>query len=180
MPATMTDGGSPIRCEICGASSVVDVSRPPGDSVCPVCGSFLWVDAIVEFASEIGFVPDVRISQLCVFSREDAFHWILADLGRECGWSDDQRLQLLQALLNRERLGTTGIGRGVAIPHAWVDWVDRPCTALAYLPVEIPFDSVDGRPVHTVALMAGPKHRKADGLRMIQRIARSLRPIGSS
>ena len=58
MPATMTDGGSPIRCEICGVSSVVDVSRPPGDSVCPVCGTFLWVDAIVELKVDDAALTD--------------------------------------------------------------------------------------------------------------------------
>lgn len=179
MPATMTDGGFPIRCEICGASSVVDVSRPPGDSVCPVCGTFLWVDALVEITSRNGFVPDVRISQLYAGTREDAIVEVVAAMSEELRWSDEQNFSLVEAILKRERLGTTGIGRGMALPHASAEWLDHCVTALAYLPVAVDFAAFDGRAVHTIALVASPPDSRAEALLTIERFVRSLQPVGS-
>lgn len=72
--ATRTDDGFPIRCGICGKSSIVNVSRPPGDAVCPSCGSFLWVDSVIEFTRQNSFVPDFQISNLPAPNRNDAIH----------------------------------------------------------------------------------------------------------
>jgi nitrogen PTS system EIIA component len=175
----MTDGGFPIRCEICGASSVVDVSRPPGDSVCPVCGTFLWVDALVEIASRNGFVPDVRLSEVLAHTRTEAIYAVVDAIAEELRWTGDQSARLTCSILARESLGTTGIGRGLAIPHASADWIDRCVTALAYLPVAVDFGACDGRPVHTIALVASPPDRRADALLTIERFVRSLQPVGS-
>ena len=179
MPATMTDGGFPIRCEICGASSQVDVSRPPGDSVCPVCGTFLWVDALVELTSLNGFVPDVRLSEVLALTRTEAIYGVVDGVAEELGWTGDQSSRLTCAILARESLGTTGIGRGIAIPHASADWIDRCVTVLAYLPVAVDFGAFDREPVHTIALVASPPDRRADSLLAIERFVRSLQPVGS-
>lgn len=179
MPATMTDDGFPIHCQICGASSVVDVSRPPGDSVCPVCGTFLWVDALAEIANLDGFVPDVRLSEVLARTRTEAIHTVVDGIAEELGWTSEQSTRLTCAILARESLGTTGIGRGIAIPHASVDGVDRCVTVLAYLPVAVDFAAVDGRPVHTIARVASPPDSRADSLRTIQQFVRSLQHAGS-
>lgn len=177
MAATSTDEGFPIRCEVCGGSAIVDVSCPPGDSVCPTCGSFLWVSALVEMTSVSAFVPDLRIASLEATNRDDAFRETAKFVGDDLGWIPEQQRSFVNALIKRELLGSTEIGRGFAVPHAKVDWVDDPYTAMAFAPAGISFDSVDGKPVHTIITIVAPTSRPGDYLRLLERVVRSLRAI---
>ena len=175
MISTTTDDGYPVRCDLCGTSSLVNVSRPPGDSVCPACGTFLWVSAVVAEMQQHSFVPDVRIAQLVAQDRQAAFLELTEIIGKSCEWTPQQEAALVDALLQREELGPTSIGRGLALPHAAVDWLDRSVSAIALAPHGIDFQSLDGRPVYTIVLMAFPKSRPAEKLRQLEAVSRSLR-----
>jgi hypothetical protein len=48
IPSSRTPEGEPLRCLVCGASHNVEVSRPPGDSVCPSCGAHAWMPERVQ------------------------------------------------------------------------------------------------------------------------------------
>ncbi len=178
--STSTDDGFPIQCEICGVSSIVNVSKPPGDSVCPACGSFLWVTALVEVTRQNSFTPDLRLSQLEATNRDDAIREITQAIAKELHWTVDQQTSFVNSLLNREELGSTGIGRGFAVPHASVDWIDNCFTAMALAPDGIPFNALDGEPVHTIIMIASPKSCPGDHLRLLERVSRSLRWAGHS
>jgi PTS system fructose-specific IIA component/PTS system nitrogen regulatory IIA component len=180
MISTTTDDGTPIHCEICGASSLVNVSRPPGDSVCPNCGAFLWVDALVEFTQQHSFIPDLRIREIEATGRPEAIHEITARASAKFGWTTKQRNELDDAILKREELGSTGIGNGLAVPHASVDWLASCVTVMAVSPNGIDFDSLDGQPVHAVILIASPKSKPGNHLRLLERVSRSLRFLGHS
>lgn len=180
MIAITTDDGTPIRCEICGASSLVNVSRPPGDSVCPNCGAFLWVDAVVEITQKNSFIPDMRIREIAANTRLEAIHEIVECAAPEFGWTADQQNELKSAILKREELGSTGIGRGFAVPHAKVDWLTSCLTVMAFAPNGIEFDSLDGTPVHTFILIASPKSKPGDHLRLLECVSRSLRFLDQS
>src|SRR5690606_11873435 len=145
---------------ICGAVSVVNVSRPPGDAVCPACGSFLWVTAVVEVTSRVSFVPDLRIAQLEATRRDDAIQEMARAAALELNWTPDQEAALVDAVVKREELGSTGIGRGFAVPHASVDWLESYFTTMAFAPNGIIFNAFDGEPVHTLILIASPKSRR--------------------
>lgn len=173
--STSTDDGFPIRCEISGTTSVVNVSRPPGDSICPACGSFLWVAALVEVTRQNLFVPDVRIPQLNASNRNDAVREVTWAIGEQLNWTQDQRGAFVNAVLVREEMGATGIGRGIAVPHASVDWIDECFTVIALAPDGIPFNALDGEPVHTIVMIASPKSRPGVHLRLLERVSRSLR-----
>ncbi len=79
------------------------------------------------------------------------------------------------AILKREELGSTGMGGGVAIPHARVVGVTKPYGVLARLKNAIAFDSVDGQPVDLVFLLLLPTASVGDQLNALALVARTLR-----
>ena len=176
--STTTDDGFPVRCEICGNSSIVNVSRPPGDSVCPYCGSFLWVAAIVEITQQNSFVPDLTIPTIEASSRNNAIELLVNVIANSLDWSESQATQFFNAIVKREDLGSTGIGRGFAVPHAKIDWLDRCFTVMTFVPDGVNFDALDGQPVNTIIMIAAPMLRPGDHLRLLECVSRSLRNVG--
>ena len=86
----------------------------------------------------------------------------------------DER-RLFDRLLERERLGSTGIGGGIAIPHGRMSSLSEPRGLFARLAHPIDFDSIDERPVDIVFLLVAPEGAGADHLKALARIARMLR-----
>lgn len=82
---------------------------------------------------------------------------------------------IIRAILKREFLGSTGIGRGVAIPHTKHNSVERLIGTVALSPQGIAFDSLDGEPVHVFVLLISPQDRPGDHLRALENVSRSLR-----
>lgn len=82
---------------------------------------------------------------------------------------------LEEALAERERLQSTGIGDGVAIPHTAVDGAAGQAAALILCPQGVPFDSIDGEAVNIIFGVVGPKRATGEHLRALARISRLLR-----
>jgi PTS system nitrogen regulatory IIA component len=82
---------------------------------------------------------------------------------------------ILPELLKREALGSTGMGGGVAIPHARFRRVGKPFAMLVRLKKAIDFDAVDGKPVDIVCLVLLPEARDGNQLGALACIARKLR-----
>jgi mannitol/fructose-specific phosphotransferase system IIA component (Ntr-type) len=78
----------------------------------------------------------------------------------------------LAAVLTREKLGSTAIGRGVAVPHARVEELDQVLVAFGYSAAGVQFSSLDGEPVHQVFLVIAPKGRADEYLDLMERITR--------
>jgi PTS system nitrogen regulatory IIA component len=78
-------------------------------------------------------------------------------------------------LMERERLQSTGIGEGVAIPHTSVDAAAGQAGALLLCPRGVPFESIDGRDVNIVFGVVGPKRATGEHLKTLARISRLLR-----
>lgn len=172
---TSTDDGFPVRCDVCGTSSLVNISRPPGDAVCPSCGSFLWVTANIERTKLSSFEPDLRVDLPSVLSREDARRKVSRAVAEAWDWTSEQESQLEAAIAGHERTLSTPIGGGLAVFQASVDWVDRCFTAIAAAPAGIRYHESDRECVHTVFLVVSSATGKADHLRSLERISRSLR-----
>ncbi len=85
-----------------------------------------------------------------------------------------QRL-IFDALLERERLGTTGVGGGVAIPHGTVPGLEEIIGLFARLAKPVDFDAPDGQPVDMVFLLLAPETSGADHLKALARVSRLLR-----
>jgi PTS system nitrogen regulatory IIA component len=86
----------------------------------------------------------------------------------------DEKL-LLDTLVERERLGSTGIGGGTAVPHGKLANLPRMFALFARLERPIPFESVDDQPVDLVFLLLTPDTAGADHLKALARISRLLR-----
>jgi nitrogen PTS system EIIA component len=80
-----------------------------------------------------------------------------------------------ESTLERERLGGTGVGDGVAIPHARLKGLKTPMAVLAVLDTPVDFDAPDGRPADIVVLLLSPDDAGADHLKALARLSRLLR-----
>ena len=82
---------------------------------------------------------------------------------------------VLDAVIEREKLGSTGVGDGVAIPHARTNLVDRVCGVFARLKHPVDFDAVDGQPADLIFLLLAPEDAGAEHLKALARVSRLLR-----
>ncbi|GLK54201.1 PTS system nitrogen regulatory IIA component [Methylopila capsulata] len=82
---------------------------------------------------------------------------------------------VFETLLQRERLGSTGVGAGIAIPHGKLPKFDRLFGLFARLDRPIDFDALDGEPVDLAFLLLAPETAGADHLKALARVARVLR-----
>ncbi|MFD2182527.1 PTS IIA-like nitrogen regulatory protein PtsN [Rhodoplanes azumiensis] len=83
--------------------------------------------------------------------------------------------EILEVLMQRERLGSTAIGNGIAIPHGKLPRLDKLFGLFARLDRAIDFEALDGQPVDLVFLLLAPESAGADHLKALARIARMLR-----
>jgi PTS system fructose-specific IIA component/PTS system nitrogen regulatory IIA component len=82
---------------------------------------------------------------------------------------------IIRAIMKREELGSTGIGRGVAVPHTKHPSVDRLVGTVAVSPGGVDFNSLDGERVQLFFLLVSPPDRPGDHLRALENISRQLR-----
>ena len=82
---------------------------------------------------------------------------------------------IIKAVLRREQLGTTGIGKHIAIPHSRHPAVDRLIGTLALSKPGLPFESLDGEPVYVFVLLVSPQDRPGDHLRALEAVVRTMR-----
>jgi mannitol/fructose-specific phosphotransferase system IIA component (Ntr-type) len=82
---------------------------------------------------------------------------------------------IVRAILKRELLGSTGIGRGVAIPHTKHNSAERLVGTVAVSAKGVAFESLDGEPVHVFVLLISPQDRPGDHLRALENVSRCLR-----
>jgi fructose-specific phosphotransferase system IIA component len=84
------------------------------------------------------------------------------------------KTRLLEEVRARERLSSTGIGEGVAVPHALCDAIPQTIMSVLHLSRPIDFGSLDGTPVDLIFLMAGPRGATANHLKLLSKLARLL------
>ncbi len=80
--------------------------------------------------------------------------------------------EVFRCVMEREKLGSTGVGLGVAIPHGRTQAVDKIVAALGISPEGVEFDTLDGEPVHFAFLIVSPLEATSDYLRAISYVAR--------
>ncbi len=83
--------------------------------------------------------------------------------------------EIFDTILQRERLGSTGVGNGIAIPHGKLSAVKRITGVFARLETPVDFEALDDQPVDLVFLLLAPEGAGADHLKALSRIARVLR-----
>ena len=83
--------------------------------------------------------------------------------------------RIFETLNERERLGTTGVGQGIAIPHGRLADIDKITGVFARLDPPIEYDAVDSQPVDLVFMLLAPEGAGADHLKALARVSRLLR-----
>jgi PTS system nitrogen regulatory IIA component len=86
--------------------------------------------------------------------------------------------QVFEVLLERERLGTTGVGNGIAIPHGKLADVKKMFGMFARLDPAVDFEAIDEQPVDLIFLLLAPEGAGADHLKALARVSRLLRDRG--
>jgi PTS system nitrogen regulatory IIA component len=119
--------------------------------------------------------PEAVLPALRVQSKKQALQEISAAAARLTGIDEGE---IFSTLLQRERLGSTGIGEGIAIPHGKLASMGRLIGLVARLERPIDFEAIDGQPVDLLFLLLAPEGAGADHLKALARIARALRQPG--
>ena len=121
--------------------------------------------------SEI-LAPEAVIGSLRVNSKKQALQELSERAAKVSGLS---AREIFDALLQRERLGSTGVGDGIAIPHGKMTKCGRIFGIFARLERPIDFEALDGMPVDLLFLLIAPENAGADHLKALALIARALR-----
>jgi PTS system fructose-specific IIA component/PTS system nitrogen regulatory IIA component len=120
-------------------------------------------------------VRDSVIADLSAMKKEDALREMARALVGAGQIMDDEFESIIKAVLKREELGSTGIGRGVAVPHTKHPSVDRLVGTVAVSSQGVDFNSLDGEKVQLFFLLISPPDRPGDHLRALENISRQLR-----
>lgn len=116
--------------------------------------------------------PDSVVSSLKAKSKKQLLQDLSARAARLTGLPERD---IFDVLLQRERLGSTALGRGIAIPHGKLQGLKRIVGFFARLAEPVDFDAVDGQKVDIVFLLLAPEGAGADHLKALARISRLLR-----
>ncbi len=114
---------------------------------------------------------DSVVSHLKVTGKKQALQELSVIAARTVG---REEREIFDILLERERLGTTGVGHGIAIPHGKLKELDRLHGVFARLERPIDFDAIDDEPVDLVFVLLAPETAGADHLKALARVSRLL------
>lgn len=124
----------------------------------------------MEFADFM--TPECVVASLRATSKKQALQE-LAKKAAEIAAADER--QILEVVMERERLGTTGVGGGIAIPHGKLGGLKRLFGVFARLEKPVDFESIDEQPVDLIFLLLAPEGAGADHLKALARVSRLLR-----
>src|SRR5882762_8151868 len=117
--------------------------------------------------------PSAVTVELTAVNKKGVLEELVAQLARSGKIKDPKTT--VDILLEREKLGSTGIGQGIAIPHAKTDQAKEVIAAFGLSRRGVPFDSLDGEPVYIFFLLVAPPDAAGLHLKALARISRLLK-----
>lgn len=123
-------------------------------------------------------VRDAIIPALAATTRDDVIREMVAALHAAGQFQTQDADDVARAVIRRETLGSTGIGRNIAIPHSRHLAASRLVGALALSEAGVPFDSIDGEPVHVFVLLVSPQDQPGPHLRALESVVQTMRDDG--
>ncbi len=124
----------------------------------------------MELADILG--PDAVIADMRASSKKQALLEVAQRASTVTGLHERA---IFDVLLERERLGSTGLGGGIAIPHGKMSGLGRLYGVFARLAAPIDFEAIDARPVDLMFVLLAPESAGADHLKALSRVSRALR-----
>jgi PTS system nitrogen regulatory IIA component len=116
--------------------------------------------------------PNAVMAALKVNGKKQALQELSA---RAAELSGQNERAIFEILMQREKLGSTGVGNGIAIPHGKLPKLNKLFGLFARLARPVDFDALDGQPVDLIFLLLAPEGAGADHLKALARVARLLR-----
>lgn len=116
--------------------------------------------------------PDLVVCKLATSSKKKLFETISELVSEQCPKLSSK--QIFDGLFSRERLGSTGLGDGVAVPHCRIEQTDTDCCAIVTLKEPISFDAPDNNPVDLLVFLVVSGEACQDHLDRLAAIAKSL------
>jgi mannitol/fructose-specific phosphotransferase system IIA component (Ntr-type) len=123
-----------------------------------------------DFIVREAIVPDLKAA-----TRGGVIRELVESLGAAGQFKGGEPEDIVQAILRREALGSTGIGHGVAIPHSKHPAVVRVVGTVGVSQRGVAFESPDGQPVHVLVLLVSPPGQPGEHLRALECASRALR-----
>ncbi|MBB3946788.1 PTS system nitrogen regulatory IIA component [Rhizobium skierniewicense] len=123
--------------------------------------------ALADLLQQDAIIPALRVN-----SKKQLLQELAARASRITGVAERE---VFDVILQRERLGSTGVGHGIAIPHGKLASIDHIVGVFARLENAVDFEALDDQPVDLVFLLLAPEGAGADHLKALSRIARVLR-----
>jgi mannitol/fructose-specific phosphotransferase system IIA component (Ntr-type) len=123
-----------------------------------------------EFIAREAITADLKAD-----NKEGVIREMVDNLRRAGYFKDGEADNVVKAILKRELLSSTGIGDGVAIPHAKHPGVERLVGTVAVTPRGVAFDSVDNEPVFVLVMLISPQERPSEHLRALEGVSRCLK-----
>ena len=125
---------------------------------------------LTDFVVKSAIVPDLKAT-----SKEDVIREMVASLKNSGNIKAEDENAVVEAILKREELGSTGIGNGVAVPQTKHPSADQLVATVAISRGGVDFSSLDGESVFILFLLVSPPDRPGDHLRGLENISRHLR-----
>jgi len=120
-------------------------------------------------------VRDAIIPSLTSTTREGVIREMVESLHAAGQFGNTNLDDIVRAVLRREQLGSTGIGRNIAIPHSRHSAVSQLIGSMAVSKAGVPFDSIDGEPVNLFVMLISPQDRPGDHLRALENVVQTMR-----
>ncbi len=127
---------------------------------------------LTDLVAQQAVIPALKVN-----NKKQAIQELAARAAQLIGLGEREILEVLQ---QREKLGSTGIGNGIAIPHGKLAKLERLFGLFARLERPIDFEALDGQPVDLVFLLLAPEAAGADHLKALARVARLMRTPDTS
>ena len=123
--------------------------------------------ALADLLQQDAIIPALKVN-----SKKQLLQELAAKAARITGVSERE---VFDVILQREKLGSTGVGHGIAIPHGKLSSIHQITGVFARLETPVDFEALDDQPVDLVFLLLAPEGAGADHLKALARIARLLR-----
>lgn len=116
--------------------------------------------------------PELTLCRVPASSKKRVLEFIAEQIHEQDESLND--VQIFNNLISRERLGSTGIGQGIAIPHCRLEGLDRVIGVLLTLEESVEFDAIDNQPVDLVFALIVPKEATSEHLELLSQLAENF------
>ncbi|MDZ7806541.1 MAG: PTS sugar transporter subunit IIA [Gracilimonas sp.] len=123
---------------------------------------------LFSLLDEVTVLPNFEVG-----SKKELINALVDTLGEEVE-NSEQLEDIRKAVFEREKVMSTGVGKGLAIPHAKTQAVSENHAAFALLKDPLDFDSIDNEPVRLVFLLVGPESKNSQHIKLLSRISRLM------